>query len=166
MVGKSEVERHEVGIYDEEVGEVFLDSAYDFVVVCFGEALQRGLFDYITEVDVVFPVLGLSQLFDKVLDRLGRRSHKAEAAKMAHLLPLWVVEAVGKVDFMVEEGGLRRRSGYYGDSLVVEEEDLHLGRGGACRSAVPDRHHLGDVAGDGLYDVHGREGISRNLLRA
>lgn len=120
---------------------------------------------------------------------------------MAHLLPLWVVEAaadllavhcimdrevavLGKVDFMVEEGGLCRRSGYDGDlssmsnvctatwesrqthSLVVEEEDLHLGRGGACRSAVPDRHHLGDVAGDGLYDVHGREGISRNLLRA
>lgn len=120
---------------------------------------------------------------------------------MAHLLPLWVVEAaadllavhcimdhegavLSEVDFMVEEGGLCRRSGYDGDlssmsnvctatwesrqthSLVVEEEDLHLGRGGACRSAVPDRHHLGDVAGDGLYDVHGREGISRNLLRA
>ena len=120
---------------------------------------------------------------------------------MAHLLPLWVVEAaanllavhcimdrevavLGKVDFMVEKGGLRRRSGHYGDlssvsnvctaawesrqthSLVVEEEDLHLGRGGACRSAVPDRHHLGDVAGDGLYDIHGRREISRSLLRA
>ena len=109
---------------------------------------------------------------------------------MAHLLPLWVVDTatdvlavhrmvhyegavLSKVDFMVEEGGLRRRSGYDGDlgsmsnvctatwesrqthSLVVEEEDLHLGRGGARRSAVPDRHHLGDVAGDRLGDIHG-----------
>ena len=109
---------------------------------------------------------------------------------MAHLLPLWVVEAaayvlavycimdregavLGKVDFMVEEGGLCRRSGYYGDlssmsnvctaawesrqthSLVVEQEYLHLGRGGACCSAVSDRHHLGHVAGDGLHNVHG-----------
>lgn len=151
--------------------------------------------------DVVFPILGLSQLFDEVLDGLGRRSHKAKAAKMAHLLPLWVVEAaanvlvvdctmdregavLSKVDFMVEEGGLRRRGRYYRNlgsvsneyaatwesrqthSLVVEEEDLHLGRGGACRSAVPDRHHFGDVAGDGLYDIHSRGGISRNLLWA
>lgn len=50
MVREAEVEGHEVGIYDEEIGEVFLDGAYDFVVVCFGEAFQRGLFYYVAEV--------------------------------------------------------------------------------------------------------------------
>ena len=40
-------------------------------------------------------------------------------------------------------------------SLIVEQEDLHLGRRCARRSAVSGRHHLGDVAGDGLGDVHG-----------
>jgi hypothetical protein len=48
---------------------------------------------------------------------------------------------------------LRRRRQTH--SLIVEEEYLHLRGGGACRGAVSGRHHLGDVAGDGLYDVHG-----------
>jgi hypothetical protein len=34
VVWKAEVERHEVGVYDEEVGEVLLHGTYDFVVVC------------------------------------------------------------------------------------------------------------------------------------
>jgi hypothetical protein len=95
---------------------------------------------------------------------------------------MWLVPAtiaidvgavLGEVDFMVEQSGLRGRGGQYGDlvgfstcprwlrrrrqthSLIVEEEYLHLGRRGACRSAVSGRHHLGDVAGDGLYNVHG-----------
>ena len=59
---------------------------------------------------------------------------------MAHLLPLWVVDTatdvlavhrmvhcegavLSKVDFMVEEGGLRGRRGYYG----------HLGMVSICR---------------------------------
>ncbi len=37
-------------------------------------------------------------------------------------------------------------------SLAVEQENLHLARG---RLAVTDSEHLGDVAGDGLGDVHG-----------
>jgi hypothetical protein len=77
MVREAEVEGHEVGIYDEEIGEVFLDGAYDFVVVCFGEAFQRGLFYYVAEVDVVFAILGLSQLLYQALYRLWGRSHKA-----------------------------------------------------------------------------------------
>jgi hypothetical protein len=49
---------------------------------------------------------------------------------------------------------LRRRRQTH--SLIVEEEYLHLRGSGACRGAVSGRHHLGDVAGDGLYDVHTR----------
>lgn len=44
-------------------------------------------------------------------------------------------------------------------SLIVEQEYLHLGRGGAGGRRVPDRHHLGDVAGDGLYNVHGGDWV-------
>jgi hypothetical protein len=50
MMWETKVEGHEVGVYDEEISEVFLDRAYDFVVVCFGEAFQRGFFDYVTEI--------------------------------------------------------------------------------------------------------------------
>jgi hypothetical protein len=79
---------------------------------------------------------------------------------------------LGEVDLMVEEGGLRGCRGHYGHlvivsirmlslrrrrqthSLIVEEQYLHLCGRGACRCAVSGRHHLGDVAGDGLYNVH------------
>lgn len=47
---------------------------------------------------------------------------------------------------------------------MVEQEDLHLGRGGACRRIVSDRHHLGDVAGDGLHNVHGCEAAFCSLF--
>ena len=50
MVREAEVEGHEVGIYDEEIGEVFLDGAYDFVVVCFGEAFEGRFLDDVAEV--------------------------------------------------------------------------------------------------------------------
>lgn len=91
---------------------------------------------------------------------------------MSHLLAILVVQTataalamyrvmgrggavLGKVDLMVEEGGLRRRCGQNRDlchvsfyhaatrqsrqthSLVVEQEDLHLGRGGAGCRTVP-----------------------------
>ena len=38
--------------------------------------------------------------------------------------------------------------------LIVQQENLHLG---SCLRLhdVSGRHHLGDVAGDGLGDVHG-----------
>lgn len=38
-------------------------------------------------------------------------------------------------------------------SVIVQQEYLHLGW--STRGAVSGRHHLGDVAGDGLYDIHG-----------
>jgi hypothetical protein len=34
---EAQIERHEVGVYDEEIGEVFLHSTHDFVVVCLGQ---------------------------------------------------------------------------------------------------------------------------------
>lgn len=147
VVWEAQSQRHEVGVDDEEVGEVFVDSAHDFVVVCFGEAFEGRFLDDVAEVCqalassgaravpvaqrtyVVFAVLGLPQLFDQVLYRVGRRPHEAEAAEMAHLLALLVVQAaghlsarcsivvgrgcvLGEVDLMVEEGGLRCRRGH------------------------------------------------------
>jgi hypothetical protein len=41
VVWEAESERHEVGIYDEEVGEIFLYGADDFMVVCFCKPLER-----------------------------------------------------------------------------------------------------------------------------
>jgi hypothetical protein len=38
VIRKSEVKGHKVGVYNEEVCEVFLDRAYDLMIVCFGEA--------------------------------------------------------------------------------------------------------------------------------
>jgi hypothetical protein len=34
---EAEVERHEVGVDDEEVGKVLVDGAYNFMVVSLGE---------------------------------------------------------------------------------------------------------------------------------
>jgi hypothetical protein len=39
VIRETEVERHEVGVYDEEVCEVLLDGAYNLMIVRFGEAL-------------------------------------------------------------------------------------------------------------------------------
>ncbi len=83
---------------------------------------------------------------------------------MAHLLSFLVLDAVGEVDGVVKEGGLRRRGGYDGDCVAIEEEDLHLGCA-AARRAVSGRHHLVDVAGDGLENVHDREVHSGALAR-
>lgn len=72
--------------------------------------------------DVVFAVLWLAQLVNEELNGFGRRSHKAQAAQMAHLLACLAVEAtwwwlagqggevvvdvLGQVDFMAQQGGL------------------------------------------------------------
>lgn len=50
MLWKAQAQRHEVGIYDEEVSEVFLYCADDFVVIGFGEPLKRRLLNDVTEV--------------------------------------------------------------------------------------------------------------------
>jgi hypothetical protein len=49
---------------------------------------------------------------------------------------------------------MRYEGGEAAHRLVVQQEDLHLG---SCLRlyGVSGRHHLGDVAGDGLGDVHG-----------
>lgn len=88
---------------------------------------------------------------------------------MAHLFSCLIIEAVGKVDFMVQEGTLR--SGCREDSYSVRvqavcrlkldtvrdkaevwpddlQEYLHLGC--RARGAVADRHHPADVARHGL----------------
>ena len=147
--------------------------------------VRRGTRTY-----VVFAVLGLAQLFNQGLDRLGRGPHEAQASQVSHLLSFLVVQpaavalaiarvtrgrgaVLGEIDLVVEEGGLRRRRRHNGHlcmvsclhavawwsrqthSLVVEQENLHLGRRRARRRIVPGRHHFGDVARDGLDDVHG-----------
>ena len=75
-----------------------------------------------------------------------------------------------EVDFVVEESGLSGCGGYDGDlpccqpvsrlcgegrthRLAVQQQYLHLGRVGPGLP-VSGRHHLGDVAGDGLKDIH------------
>lgn len=78
--------------------------------------------------DVVFAVLGLPELVDERLDAVGRGAQEAEAAEMAHLLALGVVDAVGEVDGVVEEGGLRGCGRDDGDLRVVSAE-LLAGRG-------------------------------------
>lgn len=50
MLWVSEVQGHEIGVDDEEIGEVFLDGADDFVVVCLCEALEGGFLDDVAEI--------------------------------------------------------------------------------------------------------------------
>jgi hypothetical protein len=49
---------------------------------------------------------------------------------------------------------MRYEGGEATHRFVIQQEDLHLG---SCLRlhGVSGRHHLGDVAGDGLGDVHG-----------
>jgi hypothetical protein len=110
VIREAEVERHEVGVDDEEVGEVLVYRPHDLVVVGFGKSLKRRLLDDVAEVypssaatvhrcilstptDVVFAVLGLAQLLDQALYGFGGRSYEAETAQMAHLLPLLIVQS-------------------------------------------------------------------------
>src|SRR4051812_13158041 len=78
---------------------------------------------------VILSVLGLAQLIDKKLDTVGRGAHEAQATQMAHplagvfikaavrfrvsvMLRTWGFasdNALGKVDSMVQESGLRGR---------------------------------------------------------
>jgi hypothetical protein len=55
---------------------------------------------------VVFAIFGLSELVDKQLYRARGWAHKTQTSQMSHLLARGVIEAVNKVDFMIEEGGL------------------------------------------------------------
>jgi hypothetical protein len=74
------------------------------MVISLSEALKRRFPDYVTEVQDVFTILGISQLIDQELDGVWRRSDEAQAAQMSHLFSRLVVEPVSEVDFMVEEG--------------------------------------------------------------
>lgn len=51
--------------------------------------------------DVIFAVLGIAELVYQELDTVGRWAYETEAAKVAHLLPVVVVQAIGQVDLMV-----------------------------------------------------------------
>lgn len=89
---------------------------------------------------------------------------------MPHFLALLVIDAVGEIDGVIEEGGLGGRRGDYGHlrrlacfrtriylatySFSIEQKDLHF-RGSAAHSTVSSRHHLRDVARDSLEDIHG-----------
>lgn len=56
-------------------------------------------------------------------------------------------------------GGLAQERQTY--SIIIQEENLHFGR--STRGAVSGRNHFGDVAGDGLYNIHG---VWSALMRA
>ena len=51
--------------------------------------------------DVVFAILGIAKLIYQELDAVRRGAYETEATKMAHLLPVVVVQAIGQVDLMV-----------------------------------------------------------------
>lgn len=84
MVWEAEVQRHEVGIDDEEIGKVFLNRAHDLVVIGLRESLEGGFLDDVAEIwfaselrhicrfavmltDVIFPVLWVPQLLYQAL---------------------------------------------------------------------------------------------------
>lgn len=59
--------------------------------------------------DVIFAVLRIAKLVYQELDTVRRGAYETETPKMAHLLPVVVVQAIGQVDLVVEESGLGRR---------------------------------------------------------
>lgn len=54
--------------------------------------------------DVVFAVLGIAKLVYQELDTVGRRPYETEAAEVAHLFSVCIVQAICQVDLMVQEG--------------------------------------------------------------
>jgi hypothetical protein len=84
VIREAQIERHEIGVDNEEVSEVLVYRPHNFMVIGFGEPLKRRLLDDVAEVypssatafyrcilsprtDIVFAVLGLSQLLDQAL---------------------------------------------------------------------------------------------------
>jgi hypothetical protein len=72
--------------------------------------------------NIVFSVFWLSQLVNQDLYRIRRRPNKAETAQVTHLLSCVVIEAIGEVDLMVQEGTLR--SGGREDSHGIRVESI------------------------------------------
>lgn len=56
--------------------------------------------------DVVFSILGFPQLVNQELYAVGRWADEDQAAQVSHLFSFLVVEAVGEVDIVVEQGRL------------------------------------------------------------
>ena len=104
---------------------------------------------------MIFAILRIPKLVDKELYPIRRRSHKAHTPQMAHLLPIFIVDAVGEVDGVIEQRGLGCRGRDDGDRVLVQQQHLHLRRTTSTRCAVPGTDHFSHVAGDGLEDVHG-----------
>jgi hypothetical protein len=75
--GKAEVQGRQVRVDDEEVCEMLLDRANDFMAVCLCQPFEGGFADDVAEVDVVLAVFGLAELVDEELDGCGRRTDKA-----------------------------------------------------------------------------------------
>ena len=76
---------------------------------------------------------------------------------MAHSLAGGVLEPVDEEDAVFEQRGLGHGGRDDGHALGVQEQDLHLRGGRACR-CVAIGGDLGEVAGYGGGDVHGGEG--------
>jgi hypothetical protein len=41
VVREAKIQRHQIWIYDGEIGEVFVYSAYDFMIVGLGQPFER-----------------------------------------------------------------------------------------------------------------------------
>ena len=64
---------------------------------------------------MILAVLRIAELVDKELNRPRRWTDKAKTAQMTHLLSRRVIQSIGQVDFMVEEGGLGDGGRHDGD---------------------------------------------------
>lgn len=68
---------------------------------------------------MVLAILRFPKLVDEKLYAVWRGSEEGQAPQMSHLLALLVVQAVGKVDGVVEKGGLCGRGGDDGYSIPI-----------------------------------------------
>jgi hypothetical protein len=52
--------------------------------------------------DVIFSILGFSQLVNEELYAVGRWADESQAAQVSHLFSFLVVKTVGQVDIVIE----------------------------------------------------------------
>jgi hypothetical protein len=52
---------------------------------------------------MVFAILWVSQLFDEMLDGVGRRPDETQTPKMSHLFAVNVVQAINQVDLQAKQ---------------------------------------------------------------
>ena len=102
------------------------------MIICFSHSFQRRFLDNVGKVDGIFPVFRFAEFIDEELDCGCGGADKTDTFQMPHSFARRVFKTTTKsksedkrgegvldeVDFMVEEGGLRRCNGYNG-SLAI-----------------------------------------------